>query len=348
MSVNHEKQNQIDSTSSTGCEEHQSGSRHFDSLDVPEKSLLDAAATAPLPQSISSRLKVLFVSEKKPDWVGFALRLDASGCTEPRFSWVSSSGEALTLLRNDSYDCLLMGIDFETKTKQLELLNAIRDSGCYDPIVLVLSMPDDRVVMAGCEFQAEVLISTVMWESPALLGTMERAMKVHQLREENYRLQVENRRRLIRERDESERLLKQQRSMVEELQGLTYPNEPNEIEKTAEDHLPDQEQTLHGVRDASDVISIPVEVQDYYHELLRTYVIMGSGSLKDEILQIAELLAAANLTPGQVLEFHLECVEVIVKGLGNRSSRHVMSRADLLALEIMVHLGECYQKKSVS
>ena len=64
---------------------------------------------------------------------------------------------------------------------------------------------------------------------------------------------------------------------------------------------------------------IPFEVRDYYHELLLTYVIMGAGNLKDEILQIAELLAAADLTPPQVLEFHLQCVELIVKGLGNRS-----------------------------
>ena len=90
---------------------------------------------------------------------------------------------------------------------------------------------------------------------------------------------------------------------------------------------------------------IPADIPEYYHELLRTYVIMGSGSLKDEIIQIAELLAASRLTSRQVLEFHLQCVETIVRGLGNRSSRHVMSRADLLALEMMVHLGECYQKK---
>jgi len=168
-------------------------------------------------------------------------------------------------------------------------------------------------------------------------------MMVHQLGEENHRLQVENHRRLIRERDESERLLNQQRSMVEELQSLTYPDD---IEKSEKDNFLNQSQPLEEFGEAPHEIPIPIEVQDYYHELLRTYVIMGSGSLKDEILQIAELLAAASLTPGQVLEFHLECVEVIVKGLGNRSSRHVMSRADLLALEIMVHLGECYQKKS--
>jgi hypothetical protein len=343
MSVKHDKTNQADANSSVGSKKTQVGSRQSDPLDVPEKNLPEDIQMASQQQLIPPGLKVLFVSDKRPVWVSLALRLDAIGCTEPRFSWVSTSEEALTLLHNDSYDCLLIGIDFETKTKQLELLNAIRSSGCHDPIVLILSMLDDQVVLAGCEYQAEVLVSTAMWESPALLGTMKRAMMVQQLSEDNHRLLVENHRRLVRERDESERLLKQQRSMVIELQQFAYPAD---FEKSEKDLLLNQTRT-ESVQ-ASSSYEIPLEVQDYYHELLRTYVIMGSGSLKDEIQQIAELLAAANLTPGQVLEFHLECVEVIVRGLGNRSSRHVMSRADLLALEIMVHLGECYQKRAIS
>jgi hypothetical protein len=31
--------------------------------------------------------------------------------------------------------------------------------------------------------------------------------------------------------------------------------------------------------------------------------------------------------------------------LGNRSTRHIMARADLLALELMIHLGECYRRR---
>ena len=38
-------------------------------------------------------------------------------------------------------------------------------------------------------------------------------------------------------------------------------------------------------------------------------------------------------------------VEELVHGLGARSSRHVMSRADLLGLEVMVHLAEGYRQR---
>ena len=57
------------------------------------------------------------------------------------------------------------------------------------------------------------------------------------------------------------------------------------------------------------------------------------------------VLAQARLTPREVLDFHLVRVERMVRGLGNRSTRHVMARADLLALELMIHLGECYQRR---
>lgn len=301
----------------------------------------DEPVTAADPVALSAippRFRLLFVSEQRPEWVGFALRLDAIGCAEPRLEWASSAEETLKQLRNNSYDCLLIQVDDASRTTRRELLQAIRVSGCDEPIVLVSAIPDDYLALAACEFGAELLVSNSGWDSPALLSFVKRALQGQQLQEAHHRLEVENHRRLVRERDEAERLLNQQRSMVEELQTLVYPGE---LDLPADEEPPEK-----GVLEESGQEGqIPADIPEYYHELLRTYVIMGSGSLKEEILQIAELLAAARLTSRQVLEFHLQCVESIVRGLGNRSSRHVMSRADLLALEMMVHLGECYQKK---
>ncbi|QDV18977.1 hypothetical protein Pan153_36380 [Gimesia panareensis] len=287
---------------------------------------------------IPPRFRLLFVSEQRPEWVGFALRLDAIGCSEPRLEWASTAEEALKLLSHNSYDCLLIQADPASATARRELLQAIRVSGCDEPIVLVSATSNDMLALAACEFHAELLVSTAGWDAPALLSYVQRSLRIQQLQEDHHRLQVENHRRLVRERDEAERLLKQQRSMVEELQTLVYPGELDfSSDESAQENTVLEESVQEG--------EIPADIPEYYHELLRTYVIMGSGSLKDEIIQIAELLAAARLTSRQVLEFHLQCVETIVRGLGNRSSRHVMSRADLLALEMMVHLGECYQKK---
>jgi hypothetical protein len=42
---------------------------------------------------------------------------------------------------------------------------------------------------------------------------------------------------------------------------------------------------------------------------------------------------------------HLKVVEEQVRGLGNRSARHVMNRADLLVVDVMVHLAERYRER---
>ena len=43
---------------------------------------------------------------------------------------------------------------------------------------------------------------------------------------------------------------------------------------------------------------------------------------------------------------HVQVLEELVRGLGNRSARHVMTRADLLLVEILVHLAERYRMRA--
>jgi hypothetical protein len=61
--------------------------------------------------------------------------------------------------------------------------------------------------------------------------------------------------------------------------------------------------------------------------------------------RLADLLVAAGLTARQTMHLHLHVLEELVHGLGARSTRHVMTRADLLVLEVMVHLAEGYRQR---
>jgi hypothetical protein len=90
---------------------------------------------------------------------------------------------------------------------------------------------------------------------------------------------------------------------------------------------------------------LPVQLIDHYRELLRTYVIMGSGNLVDELAAVAELLASVGVAAPEAMQLHLHALADLVRGLGTRSARHVMTRADLLALELVVHLGEGYRQR---
>jgi len=149
-----------------------------------------------------------------------------------------------------------------------------------------------------------------------LIWIVARAVQFHQLIRENRRLNHAERQRLQREHDEAERLLRQQRSLIADQDTSNRPPP-----------------------------GLPTELINHYRELLRTYVIMGSGNLAPELSSLAELLATAGLTAPQAMQLHLHVLEDLVHGLGARSTRHVMTRADLLVMEILIHLADGYHRR---
>lgn len=283
---------------------------------------------------LPTRLRLLCVGSAEPSWVSLTLQLDAMGCIEPNFNWVPTASEALTLLRDESFDCLLVRFNPARQgpgDDPLSLARGIRAGGCADPIVIVTVATDDDTWREALKLNVDLLVSAKGWESSALVPAIQRAVKRGRMLYEIDRLASADRRRLVRERDEAEYLLNQQRQIL----GT------RERPSAAADSPPQAE----GAAGFSERFKLPPEFDDYYQELLRTYVIMGSGNLAPEIGKLADLLAHAGLTPREVLDLHLARVERLVRGLGNRSTRHVMARADLLALELMIHLGECYQRQ---
>ena len=90
---------------------------------------------------------------------------------------------------------------------------------------------------------------------------------------------------------------------------------------------------------------LPEALVSHYRELLRTYVIMGAGNLTDEMTELAELLANSNVSAQRAMQLHVQVLQELVQGLGNRSARHVMNRADLLVLEVMGHLADGYRQR---
>ena len=46
-----------------------------------------------------------------------------------------------------------------------------------------------------------------------------------------------------------------------------------------------------------------------------------------------------------MFQVHLQVLEELVRGLGSRSTRHVMNRADLLVLELLLHIADGYHHR---
>jgi hypothetical protein len=98
-------------------------------------------------------------------------------------------------------------------------------------------------------------------------------------------------------------------------------------------------------RHAEIQLELPTILVDHYREILRAYVIMGTGNLGEEMSALAHLLAGSNISAQRTMQLHVQVLEELVEGLGNRSARHVMNRADLLALEVLGHLADGYRAR---
>jgi hypothetical protein len=99
---------------------------------------------------------------------------------------------------------------------------------------------------------------------------------------------------------------------------------------------------------AADLPPLADELASHYRQLLKAHVIMGSGNLSTEMAALAEQLADRGTSAGQTLQLHVHVLEEMVRGLGSRGARHVMTRGDLLVLEVLVHLTERYRARCQS
>jgi hypothetical protein len=284
--------------------------------------------------------RLLCVCEREPSWVLLTVGLNSVGLAPPRLVWVSSPRAALSRLREEQFDCLLVDVPASLASPADDngpfgLIRAARTGGCTEPVVIVGRLLTDAEWTEACACDCDVFVSPRGWESSALGGVVKRSLLRGTLLRENRSLTTANHRRLLRERDESEQLLAHQRQLIAELEALPHPLRQPPMRGAERLYSTDPAK-----REAVDAKENACEsFAPHYASLLRSYVLMGSGSLVGEISEMADRLLAARIPPHEALQLHLGCVESLVKGLGNRSARHVMARADLLAVEMMTHLA---------
>ncbi len=272
-----------------------------------------------------SDFRLLAVAAEEPSWITLALELDAAGCSSPRLCWEPTVRSAVARLRDETFDVVVLAVDDDDLRRPVgETVTALRAGASDEPVVVWdPSPPDASFWVAAAEVGFEPLVAPRVWHSKALLPTIGRAVERRELQREHARLVGEQEHRLDRERREAEQLLLQQQRILHDLtESLAGVAHDDTFGKT------------------SAATNVEGNVLQYYQELLRSFVIMGSGRMTAEIRAFAELLVQAGLGAREALELHLDRVDALVAALGNRSTRHVLDRADLLALELVVHVGE--------
>jgi len=284
------------------------------------------------------KMRVLFITglHRTGGWLAEAFASDSASEVLLEESVGMASG--LARLREEVFDAVLVSHEGEA-LNALEVLDAVRTGSSDDQPIIVLGEQSEQQMADLCyESGADAYVCVNTTTTRTLIWKVARAMERHQLIAENRRLAQEFRHRLQMEREEATRLLGQQRTLIAgrvkvEQAGRAPVAKARRLSKllveVEENACPD----------------LPATLVQHYRELLRAYVVMGAGNLADEMDVLADLLVAAGVTAAEVMMLHLHVLEDVIRGLGNRSARHVMSRADLLILEVMMNLSEGYRHR---
>lgn len=277
---------------------------------------------------LPQRMRVLYITipQRTGGWLAEAFAADSA--TDVSLDEVIGSSAGLNRLRDEAYDAVLMSHE-PGELDALELVEGLRCGGSDDPLI-VLGAESEQELSAFCyEAGADAYVCAHASTTRALIWVVARAIERRRLIRENHRLSQAEARRLRQEHHEAERLLEQQRALIRDLESLRASEDCGANARRLPSPTPD----------------LPDQLVSHYRELLRAYVIMGSGNLAAEMSGLTELLAAAGISARQAMNLHLHVLEELVRGLGSRSTRHVMARGDLLGLEVMVHLAEGYRQR---
>ncbi len=270
-----------------------------------------------------ARVRALTVTAQ--GWLARVLHEQTAG--EISVTETPSWGECLELLRDTHFDVLVL---VQPTSDPAELLEALEGGGHELPVVILgaEASGDAEVAAYAAGAAAYCALPTATAESLAQL--LERTVHHSQLAREHRQLTFAERLRTEHEHAEAERLLAEQRSLVHELESLA----------DLEVGLASDSRSGVSISTADE---LPAHISAHYAELLQAYVVMGSGSMVGDVQRLAEQLAAAGCSAHRAMQLHLVALEELVHSLGSRSARHVLNRADLLVLEVMVWLAECYR-----
>lgn len=282
-------------------------------------------------KGLPPQMRVLYITNRRRTggWLAEAFAHDSA--SEVLLEEAVGCAAGLARLGEEVFDTVLVSHE-PGELDALDLIEGYRAGGADEPIVILGSQSEQEMAAVCFEAGADGYVCVHTTTTRTLLWIIARAIQRHQLVRENHRLLQADQQRLQREHQEAERILLQQRALITDLEALG--------QSLAQD-ADEPEETVHAPRDEA-LEDLPPALVGHYRELLRTYVIMGSGNLTCELSRLADLLITAGISARQTMSLHLRVLEELVHGLGARSTRHVMNRADLLALEIMIHLADGY------
>jgi DNA-binding NarL/FixJ family response regulator len=245
--------------------------------------------------------------------------------TEVRLREAVGLPAGLARLRERVYDIVLVAHD-SVELDAPAVLDAIHTASSDTQPIIVLGMAADQEIAALCyEAGADAYLCLRTTATRTLLWQIARARERRLLLRENEQLRIARRQRDAWEEDEAVRLFEQQRLLASK-HGLESPSAASVASEG--EAIPS---------------AIPWAIRRDYVELLRAYVVMGSGHLGPTLEDWTQQLAAHRPTTGAILAMHLRALQLVLDGLQGRGGRHVHNRADLLLVELLMRIADRYR-----
>jgi len=305
-------------------------------------------AQPPLPHAprgdwgaLPASLRVLHIAPEGRSDAWLSESFAADNAVKVQLTEIAGAAAGLEQLNVATFDAVLV-THHRGGQDALAIVEGLRGAGGDEALVILGDAPELEMAPLSYEVGADAYLAKPTTSTRGLLWTLAKAVERCRLVRENRRLAQLERARLEREHHEAEHVLCEQRALVRDLESLhrrcVDESDQTEAVTSASAELAARTSL------STESLALPAPLVAHYRELLRTHVIMGSGTLADEMRMLAELLATAGISARQTLQLHLQALEELVRGLGARSTRHVLTRADLLVLEMMLYLAEEYRR----
>lgn len=298
--------------------------------------------TATMVGGLPARMKVLYVTtlHRTGGWLAEAFASDSA--SQILLEEVVGVTAGMAKLRDEVFDAVIISHE-PGILDALDFVEGLRGGGNDEPVIMLGSAPANQVDALCYEVGADDYCCVEETTVRGLLWKFARAIERNQLVRENRKLIQAERQRLQQEHHEAERLLDQQRALIDDLESLGIQGK-KQSQSDDDSGVNVDCLAMSATAEADAPLELPEALVSHYDELLRTYVVMGVGNLTEEMTELAKLLADYGVSAQRAMQLHVQVLEELVKGLGNRSARHVMNRADLLVLEVMGHLADGYRQ----
>ena len=239
----------------------------------------------------------------------------------------ASVTNGLALLRDQSFDVVLIASgDSGTSMNEApkpgslpDIIDSIRTGCSPDQSVMVVGTGTRESLAVPCfECGADAYVDLTTTTTTDLVWQMARAAKRQRLIAENIRLKQNQQQQAQRQAEEALIRWKDQSALLE---------------------IRELENSVPAVEDTPNL-------RGYYREVLQTQIIMGSGQPSEELHRLCDLLVEEQVSAAQLMRLHLAVVHETIDELGDRCARHVMNRADGLAINLLMRLANGYQRQS--